>query len=195
VKCLAITLLVFGVVLPSVAAQEKPLADPVDAFVLGYDPSNGDFFIHEPERAVLLRLRLDFNNDGIMDLAVSEGSIRGQAGGPWLIFLGDRDGRYTYAGELFFYPTTFAVRPVTPGTAEVTTFERMSASGGRVAIYRISQAGITLIREYALEDVPGADRERYRALFPPPGPQAESCRLMDYRRDKPHCWRPGVRLE
>ncbi len=194
-RVLAGTLLVSGLGFRVAVAAEPPLTDPVDAFVKGYDPSHGDFFIHEPERTVLLRLRLDFDNDGIADLAVSEGSIWGQAGGPWLIFLGGRDGRYTYVGELFFYPTTLAIRPVSPGVAEVTTFERTSASGGHLVVSRISRAVITPLREEILHDVQGADRDRYRALFPTVRPEAESCRLVEYRRDAARCWRPGVRLE
>jgi hypothetical protein len=176
-------------------ATEPAVTDPVDAFVHGYDPSNDDFFIHAPERTVLLRLRLDLDADGVPDLAVSEGSIWGQAGGPWLIFLGEPDGRYTYVGELFFSPATLAVQPVAPGTAELTSFERFSASGGRVVIRRLSRAGIAPVRDFELDRERDADRETYRSLFPGPGPRAESCRLLDYRRDPVGCWQPGIRIE
>jgi hypothetical protein len=180
---------------PRVTAGERPVADPMDAFVNGYDPSGGDFFIHEPERTVLLRLRADFNNDGIADLAVSEGSIWGQAGGPWLIFLGDRRGTYTYVGALFFYPAALVIRPAERGTAEVTAFVRDSAVSGHVVVSRVSVAGITGVRDRALQDIDGADRDAYRAVFGGTAIQAESCRLTEYRRDTVHCWRVGVRLE
>lgn len=178
-----------------VAGAERPLADPVDAFVNGYDPSGGDFFVHAPERTVLLRLRTDFNNDGIVDLALSEGSIWGQAGGPWLIFLGDRGGRYTYVGELFFHPARLAIRPVGRGAADITAFVRDSAASGHLVVSRVASAGISPVRDQVLRDVAGADQDAYRAAFSTATVQAESCRLVDYRGDKLHCWRAGVRLE
>jgi len=85
------------------AASER-LADPTRAFVEGYDPSGHDFFANVPERTVLLRIRADLDNDGIEDLALSESSTWGNAGGRWLLFRGQADGRYAYWGALFFSP-------------------------------------------------------------------------------------------
>jgi hypothetical protein len=49
-----------------------------------------------PERTVLLRIRVDFDGDGISDLALSDSSTRGNAGGQWLLFRGQPDQSYVY---------------------------------------------------------------------------------------------------
>ena len=46
----------------TVAAER--FADPVKAFVEGYDPSGNDFLANVPERTVLLRIRTDLDGDG-----------------------------------------------------------------------------------------------------------------------------------
>ena len=59
------------------------LTDPTQAFVEGYDPSGNDFLANVPKRTVLLRIRADFDNDGVKDLALSDSSTWGNAGGQW----------------------------------------------------------------------------------------------------------------
>jgi hypothetical protein len=75
----------------TLAGARERLADPTQAFVEGYDPSGNDFLVNVPERTVLLRIRVDFDGDGISDLARSDSSTRGNAGGQWLLFRGQPD--------------------------------------------------------------------------------------------------------
>ena len=75
----------------TLAGAGERLADPTQAFVEGYDPSGNDFLVNVPERTVLLRIRVDFDGDGISDLARSDSSTRGNAGGQWLLFRGQPD--------------------------------------------------------------------------------------------------------
>jgi hypothetical protein len=96
----AVALLLVAVV----ADAGERLTDPTRAFVEGYDPSGNDFFANVPERTVLLRIRADFDNDGIADIALSESSTWGNAGGQWLLFRGQSDGSYVYWATLFFSP-------------------------------------------------------------------------------------------
>src|SRR5712664_4671696 len=92
------------VLVAAAAPAAERLTDPTREFVDGYDPSQNDFFANTPERTVLLRIRDDFDGDGIVDLALSESSTWGQAGGQWLLFRGEASGGYVYRGSLFFSP-------------------------------------------------------------------------------------------
>ena len=176
------------------AASER-LADPTQAFVEGYDPSGNDFFANVPERTVLLRIRADLDNDGIADLALSESSTWGNAGGQWLLFRGQADGRFVYWGTLFFSPGSAAVRPLERGVSELTLYGRMSATRGSVQVYRATSQGIIRVSERAVDLDPPSEHDRVNALLPPTGRlPVEYCKLLEYRRDPATCWRPGLGL-
>jgi hypothetical protein len=57
---------------------------------------------------MLLRIRGDFDGDGIDDLALSDSSTWGNAGGQWLFFRGQPDKSFVYWRTLFFSPGTDA---------------------------------------------------------------------------------------
>src|SRR5512137_256046 len=131
----AAVLLVISIAMP--VAGER-LADPTRAFVEGYDPSGNDFLANVPERTVLLRIRADFDNDGIDDLALSESSTWGNAGGQWLLFRGQPDRSFVYWETLFFSSGAAALRPTTPGAGELVLYVRSGATRGTVLTYRIT---------------------------------------------------------
>src|SRR5499426_3374029 len=118
----------------SLAAGAERLDDPTQAFVDGYDPSGNDFLANVPERTVLLRVRADLDGDGRRDLALSDSSTWGNAGGQWLLFRGQPDGAFTYWGTLFFSPGTLAIGP-RPG--DVTAWVRVAASLGTLQVHRL----------------------------------------------------------
>jgi hypothetical protein len=177
------------------AARADQLTDPIQAFVEGYDPSGNDFLANVPERTVLLRIRADFDNDGVDDLALSDSSTWGNAGGQWLLFRGQRDGSYVYWGTLFFAPGAAALRPVGRGEAELALYVRMSASRGVVHVYRLTSAEITRLSAVSVDLDRPRDRERHDVLLRPVRQlPVEYCKLLEYRRDAAHCWHPGLGL-
>ena len=125
---------------PTVAPAAERLADPIRAFVEGYDPSGNDFLANVPERTVLLRIRADLDGDGRPDLAVSDSSTWGNAGGQWLLFRGQPDGTYAYWGTLFFSP---GVATLGPSGGELTVYVRTSASRGSLATHWLDAGGAT----------------------------------------------------
>jgi len=182
------------ILVATVAAADR-LTDPTRAFVEGYDPSGSDFLANVPERTVLLRIRADFDNDGVDDLALSDSSTWGNAGGQWLLFRRQPDGSYSYWGTLFFSPGAAAVRPRARGTAEVALYVRTGASRGTVQVYRVTSDGISRVSELSLDLERPADRERYDALLrSEPRLVVEHCKLLEYRRDAANCWKPGLGL-
>src|SRR5438552_17820909 len=116
----------------TVSYAAERVADPVRAFVEGFDPSGNDFLANVPERTVLLRIRADLDGDGRPDLALSDSSTWGNAGGQWLLFRGQPDGDYVTWGTLFFAPGTAALR----AGVELVMYVRTSASRGAVETYR-----------------------------------------------------------
>ena len=175
----------------SVAAGADRLADPTQAFVGGYDPSGNDFLANVPERTVLLRVRADFDGDGLQDLALSDSSTWGNAGGQWLLFRGQPDGAYIYWGTLFFAPGSAALH----GRGELTVYARTSASRGTLATYRLTATGITQIATTSMDLEDPHDRERYEAMLKSgASPPVEFCKLLDYRRQPATCWQPGLGL-
>jgi hypothetical protein len=180
------------VVLASAAPAAERFADPTRAFVEGYDPSQNDFFANTPERTVLLRIRDDFDGDGVGDLALSESSTWGNAGGQWLLFRGQRGGEYVYWGTLFFSPGSLAIGP-RPG--DVTAYVRVAASRGSLRVHRLGSETIALERDRPLDLERPSDRAAYEAVLAAGRrPAVEHCKLLAYRRDPAGCWRPGLGL-
>jgi len=130
------------------APAAEHVADPTREFVDGYDPSQNDFFANTPERTVLLRIRDDLDGDGVADLALSESSTWGNAGGQWLLFRGEPGGRYVYWGTLFFSPGSAAIGP-RPG--ELTAYVRVGATRGSLRVHRLAAGGITLAGDRSLD--------------------------------------------
>ena len=175
----------------SAATGAERLADPTKAFVEGFDPSGNDFLANVPERTVLLRVRADLDGDGFQDLALSDSSTWGNAGGQWLLFRGQADGAYVYWGTLFFSPGSAALR----GRGELTVYVRTSATRGTLETYRLTATSITKIASRAMNlEAPG-DRQRYDAMLAS-GEHlpVEFCKLIDYRREPVTCWQPGLGL-
>jgi len=178
------------VLVAAAAPAAERLADPTREFVDGYDPSQNDFFANTPERTVLLRIRDDFDGDGIVDLALSESSTWGQAGGQWLLFRGDPGGGYVYWGPLFFSAGSAALGP-RPG--ELTTYVRVAAAHGRLQTFRLAAGGITRASDRPLDLERPSDRTTHdTALAAGRRPAVEHCKLLAYRRDPAGCWRPGL---
>jgi len=179
--------------LTAAAALAAPrIADPTRDFVDGYDPSQNDFFANTAERTVLLRTRDDFDGDGVPDLALSESSTWGNAGGQWLLFRGQRTGGYVYWGTLFFSPGSLALGPA-PG--EITAYVRVSASRGTLSVYRLSVDGFTRVQDRVLDLERPSDRAVHDgALAMGRRPAVEHCKLLAYRRDPVGCWQPGLGL-
>jgi len=163
------------------APAAERIADPTREFVGGYDPSQNDFFANTPERTVLLRIRDDLDGDGVADLALSESSTWGQAGGQWLLFRGEAGGGYVYWGSLFFSPGSVAIGPhpgaltASPPRGGVSrpTASRRPRSGWRV-IGRWTSSAPPIARRTTPPSAQGGG---------PPSSTASSSRTGAIRRD------------
>jgi hypothetical protein len=160
------------------------IPDPVAAFVRGFNPAEEDFFAHPAERTWLLRMRLDVDGDGRGDLAVSESSVFGSGGGPWLVFRRLPRAGYRYIGEIFAGEGSVraerrgAVRDLAAGTA-------LSADVTHLVRYHVGLDTLVAFEE----------RDTSAAAIGSPETVLERCRLTDYRRLAEKCWQPGAAPE
>lgn len=93
----AVPLLIFTLAAGPVHAQEPfDTGDPLRAFVYEQYPRGNDYFIHGYHDTTVYRCVADFNQDGRIDIALSEKSILGNRTGPFEIFLQQENGAYGY---------------------------------------------------------------------------------------------------
>jgi len=164
----------------SVASQTSPMADPVRSFVGGFNPTDQDFFARSPQQTVLLRMRLDLDGDGRVDLALSESSVFGNGGGPWLLFRRLPRSGYRYLGEVFAAPGDLRIDRSGSGPV-LSAGSALSAEITHVVRYRLNGDTIVKVAEHDTSGVRSAAR----------GADVERCRLPDYQRDAVHCWHTG----
>jgi hypothetical protein len=94
---IAALLLVF--VLTASPAQAESLietTDPLRAFIYEQYPRGSDYFIHGYRDTTVYRCVADFDQDGRIDIALSEKSILGNRTGPFEIFVQQMNGDYGY---------------------------------------------------------------------------------------------------
>ncbi|HEY9014213.1 MAG TPA: hypothetical protein VIM84_04010, partial [Gemmatimonadales bacterium] len=122
---------------PAMAAQSPAVADPVRSFVQGFNPTDEDFFARSPQETILLRMRLDLDGDGQSDLALSESSVIGNGGGPWLVFRRSSTSGYRYVGEIFAAPGDLRIERDDRG-AVLVAGSALSADLTRLVRYRVN---------------------------------------------------------
>ena len=166
---------------PPAASQSRMVADPVRSFVNGFNPTGEDFFARADSETVLLRMRLDMDGDRCPDVALSESSVVGAGGGPWLLFRRLSGGGYHYLGEVFAAPGGLRTAPPDSGGPELIAGSMLSADLTRVVRYRVATDSIVKLSERHTSGSSGL----------PPGARTESCRLVDYRQGASRCWHPG----
>ena len=196
-KCyITLTLLLSTVTLSRGQTVTDPIADMIPTSAP--DSADDPYFL----RRVIVKCVYDFDNDGILDLAVSESPelLWGNAGGFWEVYLGQPGGGYKKLDDFFFHPSAINIQPVRPGESKVTIYHRESASYGELIEYSLSLAGIkennstTISVESAGSwDVDSPAKRLYDTLFYDRlhVPVVSSCRLSDLCKNPKALWRDG----
>jgi len=114
-------------------------------------------------------MEVDFDCDGTSDMALSDAKLWGNAGGDWRIHIKQPDGRYVYAGSLFFHPLAFNVVRQKAGVGIMTVYLRAGGGEGALVTYEITREGV---KELSSEEFRPMESEsdspnhkRYEALF------------------------------
>jgi hypothetical protein len=176
-------------------SQKKIVADPIDFQFRSYDTTE----IEDYSNRILVKIILDFNNDGIDDIAISDTYTWGNAGGDWDIYLGKKDGKYEYFDVLFFHPLAFKVHPQKYGTSTMIIYRRAGGGEGDLIEYSISNSGIKEVKSRIMkpDNESEADYVEYWKLFGDlyKNPKSTCCRLSEYLKDKNCKWYPGYDIE
>jgi len=98
------------------------------------------------EDMTLLKIEADFNNDGLLDIAVNGDAEMGNAGTDWDIYLRTKDGKFKLLDGMFFHPSAITIKPIKKGQARLIAYHRGDPNEGSIAEYLISSSGIKLIR-------------------------------------------------
>ncbi|MCJ7484695.1 MAG: hypothetical protein E4H23_10920 [Chrysiogenales bacterium] len=121
----------------------------------------------EQYREILLRrMSLDFNNDGLNDLALGDSFHEGNAGLFWEIFLGQPSGDCRYLGRLFYTPQAFNLQPLESGRSRFYAFHHMGEDDAMIEEYIISASGIVRFKSRQMKpNTNEADKEECGRLF------------------------------
>ena len=90
-----------------------------------------------------IRLRADFNNDGIPDVALSS-DLRefGKMGGTFKLYLGTAVGKWRFVGEFFAHPLATQIEKGNKGEGILWLYIREGSHKGGLMSYAVSEHGI-----------------------------------------------------
>jgi hypothetical protein len=121
----------------------------------------------EPSRPIMIEA--DFNCDGRTDLALSDSTLWGNAGGEWGIYLKQDDGRYIYTGSAFFHPLAFHIDKKTDGIGIMTVYHRAGGGDGALVKFEITRGSVKEVSSEAFRpsenDPDSLNYKRYQSLF------------------------------
>jgi hypothetical protein len=166
------------------ASTQGLVDDPVADYVRQHPPVDADW-------NELQRIRRDFNNDGIEDMAVGESALHGQAVGAWQLYLGAGGGRYRHLAPLDLSAQAYRIIGVRPGTARIIGCGR---AGDRIRAWAllVDGAGVResgeALPEFPLEGSTSPEWDHYCGGYVA-GTQYEGCRFHDWRAG-PCRWAP-----
>jgi hypothetical protein len=173
-------------------AQDGPIEDPIRYFASRYADTTQD---GKTIDNIMVRLVLDFNNDDLVDIALSDSYLWGNAGGYWEFFLQNNDGKYHYIGYVMLHPDAFRIEAVRRGVARLIAYIHNDAGSGDLNTYEISADSITFISTFLLytDDEHPAGEKEYQRLFGylRAKPLCEYITVYGFLRDPTLPWHPG----
>ena len=158
----------------------RVIVDPVANWLAAYQdtakvPYFSDRYLH--------KLVGDFNNDGRLDIVITDPFTGGAQNLEWVFYLRDARGKYRDVG-LISFEDIISIRPIKPGVALVGVFIHDSGSEGTIEEYRISIRGIKLVHSYSADAA-------ITPMSDGPGPNSVTrfrCRVLDLLRDSKSAW-------
>jgi hypothetical protein len=176
-------------------SQENIFDDPIKSLCGSEDTTDLEMY----SGRLLVKINLDFNNDGIVDLAFSDTEAWGNAGGDWTIYLGRKDGKFESIGEVFFHPLAFKIQPIKYGISKMIIYRRAGGGEGDLIEYSISINGIKEIKSRLMkpDDKSEKDYDIYWKLFGDlyNNPKSTCCIMVDYIKNNNCKWYPGYTIE
>lgn len=182
------------------------IADPEDAFMKLHQPEVDDLMAQEMSgeqlgwmlrNLAVVRVRADFNNDGILDEMLASSEEIGNGGGNFKLYLSDVRGGFHDMGSLV---TSDSVRvvPVKAGSAKLFGCWHVSAERSNAYGYLIDGMEISIV---PAEPLPAAWNESRRPVSRRPeycgqyNTTYDVCRWKDWKRSGKCIWHTWQELE
>ena len=141
----------------SAVHAQKDVADPLEHFLGTSAPGRAKRALADG----VARLVGDFNNDGLVDVALWQDSDFGPYAGPVFLYLGRKDGRYTASGTIVVsVGSLFKPVPVDTGSARLLVCQRNGPNEAIPAGYSVE--GFT-VADLPKEELPSACTPANRA--------------------------------
>ena len=112
---------------PAPAQAQKDVGDPLEHFLATAAPGRAKRTLDDG----VVRAVGDFNNDGVVDMALWQEADFGPYSGPVFLYLGRKDGRFAAAGTIIVSAAElFKPVPVESGGAKLVVCEHLGVAGG-----------------------------------------------------------------
>ena len=179
----------------------KVVSDPTDLFAKRIEKEIKEIYVTRSiEKIRLVRIVLDFDNDGFDDVALASSLYWGNAGAYWEVYIGNKARKFIFLDRLFFHPLAVSIQPIKKGKTRIVTYHRLGAHEGNLIEYNLSSTGINTVgikRMSFGDDKSKANRKEMRDLFGHlhKASLAEFSLLPHYLEDKNCVWRRGYYSE
>jgi hypothetical protein len=162
-------------------AYQGRIPDPVSSFVSGSA-------LPEQPGLRLMRMVLDFNNDGLEDMAVSDSSRLNGSCVNWKLYLRTREQKYAYRGSLLLDMARVCIEPLNKGMTRISTCGRDADGGYRYYEYRLTERRLRRTRS---EKVLPSDRRirTFGSAFNIYKKQLDVCYLSDFLKTRNCLWK------
>lgn len=175
--------------LPFAGVHSQSIQDPLEAYAKSI--SSMGLLPYQ----LLIKIEYDFNNDHLTDLALSESSSWGNAGGEWSIYLREANGNFRSIGTLFFHPDAISLDLQQQSRSILRAYIRSNAGEGNLVTYSLSSTGLKKESERLLrpDEQHPSDQAIYTSLFEHSAltTAVSHCLLSDYLLKTTISWQPG----
>jgi hypothetical protein len=190
-KLIVIHIVVFIICINRSFAQKiDSTKDPITEYVKGYgepDPSETE----DIATSIISKIVYDFNNDGMPDIALTCSHLWGAHIGPWSIYLGRKNGYYSYIDDIWFVASAVRVIPIKKGMSKIIAYWHWSAAQGELVETVVSSDSVKEIKRtmiYPDYYAKNEDERKYEELFHGYALPDSSLKIENYRKTKKIIW-------
>jgi hypothetical protein len=99
-------------------------------------------FQDDIEKHTICKIDFDFNFDGIKDIALTDYYLWGAHIGPWEIYIGIENNKYSFVGDLWFHNDAVRFDSLSKGKSKVIVFDKAGGDKVDIVEYILSREGI-----------------------------------------------------
>ena len=135
------------ITLDGIFAEKYITNNPEQDFLSAFEDT---LFQSDIDKHKVCKINYDFNFDGIKDIALTDSYLWGAHIGPWEIYLGIENSKYSFIGELWFHNDAVKFDSLSYGKSNVTVFDRTGSADVYIVVYILSKDSIKQIKRNRL---------------------------------------------